>query len=512
MLSPSRSLASSALCAALLLTAPGRSDAGPSAEAVRLDDLIAVAVRQSAGLARIRADRTIARAEADAAGVEDDWITTASIDWNKTVVGTNVEYQPVQLIEDSKVSGAVGVAKKIPTGATLSAQIGLAQMTQQYDLDPLFGVDVTEEHQFVDNSQASAQLKLEQPLVRGFGEAAAAPHRRAQAAAEGANVKAQLAAEELIRDLVVGYWELAYSAQELQVRRKGLELAAAQYATTRDARRAGTVADSALRAVEYQQAVREEALLRAQVEVEARSLELRRLSGLEISRRELVLVPGERFELDAEQHSIEAALDDALTDNPRLQALLAEKRATDVDVAIARDAARPQVNVTLAGTLFGDGPSTGEAVGALGAGGGYELTASLAFQFEIGSGRRGAEVAATQRRSKVVIEAQDLRRMIEVEVVQSVHAVTAARKRAELAEKAIDLAVATVQAEIANFKAARTTNFDVLQRQDELIEAELRRARSIADYHVAVAKLEFLTGVLLGRYGVEVRPGHAPRR
>ena len=296
------------------------------------------------------------------------------------------------------------------------------------------------------------------------------------------------------------------------VRRKSLELAAAQYATTRDARRAGTVADSALRAVEYQLAVREEALLRAQVEVEARSLELRRMSGLEISRRDLVLVPGERFELDDGSYSIDDALDAALTDNPRLLALLGEKRAADVDVAIADDAARPQVNLSLAGTLFGDGPSTGEAVGALGAGGGYQLTASLAFQFEIGGARHGAQVAATQRRSKVVIAAQELRRMIEVEVVQSVHTVTAARKRAELAEKAIDVAVATLQAEIANFKAARTTNFDVLQRQDELVEAELRRARSIADYHVAVAKLEFLTGMLLERYRVEVRADHAPRR
>ena len=481
--------------------------AGPSGEAVRLEDLIAVAVRQSAGLARVRADRSIAHAEAAAAGVDDDWITTAELGWKQDVVGENVDYQPVQLIEDTRVTGTVGLAKRIPTGGSIAAKIGLAQSTQHYDIDPRFGVDETDQDQFIDNSQASARLELTQPLVRGFGDAATARHRRAIAAAEGANVKAELAAEELLRDLVIGYWELAYSAQELQVRKKGVDLAAAQYATTRDARRAGTVADSALRAVEYQQAVREEALLRAQVEVEARSLELRRSSGLEISRRELILVPGDRFELDSGNYNVDDALDAALADNPRLQALLAEKRAADVDVSLAEDAARPQVDLQLAGTLLGDGPSTGEAVGALGAGGGYALSATLSFQFEIGDARRGATTAATQRRSQVVIQAQDLRRMIEVEVVQGVHAVTAARRRAELAEKAIDVAVTTVQAEIANWKAGRTSNFDVLQRQDELIEAELRRARSIADYHVAVARLEFLTGDLLGRYGVQVRAG-----
>ena len=496
------------LCATALAS-PRLASAGPSGEAVRLDDLIAIAVRESAGLARTRADRTIAHAEAAAAGVGDDWITTAEVGWNKTVVGKDVAYQPVQLTEDAKVTGTVGLAKRVPTGGTLSAQVGLAQSTQQYDLDPRFGLDATETQQAVDNSQASAQLRLSQPLVRGFGDAASAPRRRAEAAAEGANVKAQLAAEEMIRDLIVSYWELAYAAQELQVRKKSLDLAAAQFATTRDARRAGTVAESAMRAVEYQQAVREEALLRAQVEVEARSLDLRRLTGLEITRREIVLVPGDRFELAAADVRIDDALDLALTDNPRLQALLADKRAADVDVALAEDAARPQVDVGLAATLFGDGASSGEAVGALGAGGGYQVSATLSFQFELGAGRAGATTAATQRRAKVVIDAQDLRRMIEVEVVQAVHAVTAAQRRAELGDKAIDVAVATVQAEIANFKAGRSTNFEVLQRQDELVDAELRKARSIADHHIAVARLEFLTGTLLTRYGVAVR---APRR
>lgn len=504
MLSPrARALLASCLCATTV--APTAAVAGPSGEAVRLDDLIAVAVRQSAGLARVRSDRAIAVAEADAASVNDDWITTAEVGWNKTVVGDNVDYQPVQLIEDAKVTGALGVAKRIPTGGTLSAQVGLAQTTQHYDIDPRFGLADADQQQYVDNSQASAELKLDQPLLRGFGDAASAPRRRAAVAAEGAGVKAQLAAEEMLRDLVVSYWELAYAAQELQVRKKSLELAVQQFDVTRDARRAGAVAESALHAVEYQRAVREEALLRAQVEVEARSLDLRRLSGLEVSRRDLVLVPGEPFELDDEPYQVDDALDAALADNPRLQALLADKRAADVDVELAEDAARPQVDVSLAGTLFGDGASSGDAVGALGAGGGYQIAARLSFQFELGSGRAGAVTAATQRRSKVVVEAQDLRRMIEVEVVQGVHAVTAARRRAELADQAIDVAVSTVQAEIANFKAGRTTNFDVLQRQDELVEAQLRKARSIADYHVAVARLEFLTGSLLGRYGVEVR-------
>lgn len=494
----------------LVAIAPPRpAAAGPSTEAVSLDDLVAVAVRQSATLARARADRSIARAEADAAGLEQDWVTTAEVGYQKVRVGDNVDPQLVQLFEDDRVRGTVGLAKKLGTGATLTAQVGLVQTTQEYELDAVLVENLDEarlvEAEFVDNAQASAKLEITQPLARGLGDISAARQRRAELAAEGANVKTQLAAEEMLRDLVVAYWELAYAAHELQIRQQSLALARTQHGVTLDAKRAGTVAHNALKAVEYQIAVREEALLRAQLEVEARSLELRRIVGLEVSRRDLVLVPGEPFAIAPVRVEVDEALALALADNPRLQVLLADKRVADLDVAAARDAARPQVDLALAGTLLGDGATSGEAVGGLGSGGGYELSASLRFSFEIGDSHRGATRAATERRSKVVLDAQDLRRMIETEVVQAVHAVAAGEKRAELAEKAIDVAGDSVDAERAAFLAGRTSNFSVMERQDELIEAHLRRGRAIADHHQAVAKLEFLTGTLLDRYRVEVR-------
>lgn len=496
---------------ALALSAPTVAAAGPDAEAVRLDDLIAVAVQQSAGLIKARADRTIARAEADAAQLERDWITTADLGWKRMVVGDQVEPPPLQLVDETAVTATVGVAKKVPTGGQLSVQFGLAQTTQEYDISA-FPAGVAEDAEFADNAQASASLKFEQPLLRGLGAAAAGPQRRARVASEGANIKAQLAAEELLRDLVTSYWELAYAAQELQARKASLNLANEQYDDTKAARRVGAVPENALRAVEYELAVREEALLRAQLEVEARSLELRRLSGLEVSRRDIVLIPGEPFEADRQTFSVDESLDLALADNPRLQALLADKRLADLDVELAEDAAKPQVNLSVQGVLFGDGPTSGEAVGALGSTGGYELSANVSFAFEVGASHRGATRAATQRREKVVTDAKDLRRMIEVEVVQAVHAVTASQRRTELADKAMDVARNNLRSEVANFRAARTSNFDVLRRQEELVEGQIRKARAVADYHIAVAKLEFLTGTLLERYGVEVRASRPAAR
>ena len=57
----------------------------------------------------------------------------------------------------------------------------------------------------------------------------------------------------------------------------------------------------------------------------------------------------------------------------------------------------------------------------------------------------------------------------------------------------------------ASFMVGRTTNFQVMQRQSELIEARLRRGVAVADYHKAVAQLQFLSGDILPQYRVNVR-------
>ena len=50
-----------------------------------------------------------------------------------------------------------------------------------------------------------------------------------------------------------------------------------------------------------------------------------------------------------------------------------------------------------------------------------------------------------------------------------------------------------------------------MQRQTELIDARLRRGRAVADYHIAVAQLQWLSGTLLEQYRINVRP-RAERR
>ncbi len=52
-----------------------------------------------------------------------------------------------------------------------------------------------------------------------------------------------------------------------------------------------------------------------------------------------------------------------------------------------------------------------------------------------------------------------------------------ARRRVALSQRAIDLATENIKIETDRFNLGKATNFDVLNRQEELRQAELRRRR-----------------------------------
>ena len=315
---------------------------------------------------------------------------------------------------------------------------------------------------------------------------------------------AQLAAEEALRDIVVAYWELAYATQAMTVAEKSFALGKKQLEQTAEGRRAGLVASNAVKAVEYQLAVREEALLRAKVELRGRSMELRRLIALDVEGEADVVLPTESFQLDARTFDLPDLLARSLERNPELSQLVADKKVAELDVASARDRHKPQVDLTLDAALIGNGENVGNALGEIGSGNTYEIGVRLALQYELGGARSAAVRGAEKRRSAVVVSAAERAHRIRTEVMVVHDAVVAARQRVGLAQKAIALANETLDAEQANFLAGRSTTYSVLDRQAEVVDSERALARAVADYHQTVARLDTLTGDLLEHHGVEL--------
>lgn len=235
-------------------------------------------------------------------------------------------------------------------------------------------------------------------------------------------------------------------------------------------------------------------------------MELRKRAGLELDRRDLVMRPKDAFEPADDEWDADDVLTKARKSNRRMASLILQKRMADVDVKAAKNSMLPKVDLELSGALVGSGDTTDRALTAVTNSNGYEITAGLTVQFEIGGAAKGAHDAALARRQKVEVDQADAARQLDNDVIHAVHLVKSARARVTYAEKAMQYAEENVKAERAQFQAKLRTNYDVMQRQTELANARIRRGRAIADYHIAVAQVQFLGGFLLEQYRVNVRP------
>src|SRR5262249_16732607 len=149
-------------------------------------------------------------------------------------------------VASETTEGDIGLAKKLPTGADVSVKLGLSHKTTEWNVPAVAdtsmmgtspgGTDINGNPiELSDNTGATLGITFKQPLLRGFGpDVTLAPVHRADLAATEATLKAQVTAEQLIRDLVKQYWDLAYSAYEVDVRQQAVELAKKQEELTHE--------------------------------------------------------------------------------------------------------------------------------------------------------------------------------------------------------------------------------------------------------------------------------------
>jgi outer membrane protein TolC len=500
---------------------------GPEARAaltVKLDDLIEVAVRLSPDLARSKNDRLTAKGQAAAARKDQEWVISAKGQAERFATSPDVEVGAFQVVSENKLSVSLGVGRNIPTGGNIAFEVGIIRTLREFEipagLGRLMGTAITAQipNELLDGdrvvdealvNQAQAKLTLKQPLVRGFGsDVALANERKGDLAATDATVKTQFAAEEMVRDVVTAYWELAYASYEVDTRAEALDIARKQEETTRVEIRAQTAPTNALNAVLYEIMIREEALLAAKNAYEKKSLDLRKKVGLELDRRDIVIKPADKFSVEEDEWDVEDVLKRSRKGNRQLASIILQKRQADIDVKVAKNAMLPSVDLTLSGALIGSGNTPDSAFSATGGGQGFQVVAGLSVQFEVGGAAKGNHDAALARRQRLEVDQLDVQRTIDAEVVHAVHQVQSARARVALAEKAITISEENFKAEKAAFQAGggRSDNYKVMQRQTEVVTAKIRRGQSIADYHKAVVQVQFLGGMLLEQYRVNVRP------
>jgi outer membrane protein TolC len=357
----------------------------------------------------------------------------------------------------------------------------------------------------LDTHTPSLALFLTQPLLRGIGPSVARQElHKAKARRDVATLRREEAAAGILRDVVSAFWELAYASEEVRIRRDSLDRARKQLDEVRAQVEAGRKPRAATAEVDASVAAREEDLLRAELAQTERSLDLRRLLGLEIEAGQIELGAAEAPVVEAADPDLKGAVGRALEKNPSLLATREEQRTAQVDLDVARNSLLPTLDVSFSAGPVGRSDRLGTAVRELRELSTFNTAAGVVFSTPLGwnepVGSRDAALAAL-RRSRAV--ETDERARVARDAVAAARAMELARARMTALERGVAAAETNLEGERARYRAGLTTNFEVLRRQEELALAQLRLVRARTDWLRGRANLDALTGEILGRYGVK---------
>ena len=482
----------------------GRARAEQSSRSLTLRESIALAVRGNPTLAAAGVDVSIADANRLAAAGLDDFIVDASGTYNNSQNAILPDVL-LQTVDSHDMRGEIALTKPLATGGRVGLHLvgGYSHQRSAIMIDPTMPPIESVSKDYSE----SLQLKFEQPLLRGFGPAVArADQRRSGVQRDVASALRLGAAATLLRDVVASYWELTFATQELNIRRAAAASAREQLLRVAANINVGKLPRSASSEVEVAIAIRDAAVLSAELTLFARAVDLARLAGITIDDTDHPMLQASDTPVPPPGlPTMSAAFDLALAHNPQLEALRGQGAAAAIDVEVTDNGLLPQLDVALFGGPTGDAATASASYSQITQLKGYAEGASLVFQEPIERrAARGARDAALQRLMKVRLNEQDILAQVRAAVAQGVAAVSSAERQGEVLARSIEVAQTDLDAEKARFEGGRSTSFDVLRRQDALATVQLALLRARVDHLKALAGLQAATGEILAVYGMVV--------
>lgn len=355
--------------------------------------------------------------------------------------------------------------------------------------------------------QSNLALVFTHPLLRGFGsEIALANLRKARIEQDIATLNRQMRACNVVRDVAIAYWELAYATQDLTIRRSAVELAQEQLRITQAMIGVGRLAEADTASVERAIAQRLEELATAEQNLYFRSLDLEVLFGATVDADFPSLAASDAPVAGPTNLDESAEMTHALDANPQLRALRRGLDLSQADVAVAKNTLRPRLDLGAKVGPVGRSEGFSEAVRHTSGFSDLAWAAQLTFELPVQNRTaRGQMQTAREDLDLAHINADDLAARLRELVLRTSRSVRTAGKRVELGRREVAFAQKNLDAERARFHVGRATNNDVLLRLQELMDAETRLLRSTVDQSQSEVALAAATAEVLDRYGVVLR-------
>jgi len=352
-------------------------------------------------------------------------------------------------------------------------------------------------------------VEASQPLLQGAGKVATTDVRRAQVGVQAARANFETQFETLLVGVVVGYWELVFSDDNLDARRKSeavsKELLADQQARLESDVGTQLEVAEARAGWERRKSERLQAEnLRGSTEDTLRSL----IMPFSTHRTRVRIEPSDSsqksgdgdFSLSDEDRFVQMAL----RGRPELKVGRANIAVRGLDMFEAHNAMKPTLNVV--GRVATDGLDDSFGASMEDVVTGRAFSASIGLQFSVYQGQRAARAtwrAAGWARRQAILRYRDAENSIIVEVRAALRNLDTARGQLVAGTSEVAAAQEDVEGERDKMEQGQSTPFRVLQKEEDLTNARTRLSRAAADLRIAESGLWRAAGSLAQNLGIK---------
>jgi outer membrane protein TolC len=463
---------------------------------ITLPQLLQIAVKQAPTLQNARLDIAVAEAQ-----IVETWARHDLLIGGKGYYTKQLQLLGGFPLDEHAYGGSLDISRALPTGGSIDLHTEADFSHNTFVLGMGLPPSTTE------TWQETVSLTLQQSLLRGRGVwLYDAQERKAQLSRDVYVLARRSAAINTVQTVISAYWDLVLAERQVAITQASLDLAKERLRVTQIGAKGGKIAEAEIPAVEQIIATREEDVLNGELAVLNASIALRRAAGMPIGSGELGLRVATDYDIRQDTPDLKKLVGDAFNASPELAELAKQQQGATIDIEVTENGLLPQLDAAL--TL---GPTAQESQFSTGAQDIYQLknmsvSGTLTFSQSVGRHQVKGRIHELEAdRDKLRVNAIDIRAQVAQAMSRAVSELELAKRRVQLSQRAIELAKQNIKIETDRFNLGTRTNFDVLNRLEELRQAELREAQAKIDWHKADATVMALTGDILPAFGITVQ-------
>jgi len=370
-----------------------------------------------------------------------------------------------------------------------------------------------------------------QPLLRGFRTDSTRQQLQvAKLNRDISDVQLRATMVNTLSNVRNAYWDYVFAVQSVDVNQQLLNLANQQVADNQTRVQVGTMAPIDVIQAQAQAAAALQNLVVAQATMRTDELALKRLivNGTQDPNWNATLDPVDRPEFRPEQVDVEAAIRRALSERTDVAIALKSVQENDVTLKYLDDQTRPQADFQATYGLSGIGGTQIQRTGTGIAGnggtitnvipGGYgdalgsifrtdypRWTAQVNISYPIGLSTQKAAVArARVQLNQVQAQMKQIELQVATEITNQAITIRSNIERVQAAQSARELAQRQLDAENSKFAVGMSTNYFVIQAQNQLATAQNNELQAILNYRKSLVDFDRLQQTTLQSLNITV--------